>query len=132
MNNEVNQEYDNRSFLQEDGDDVEVHRSIIEGDADHVNDDGTHPWYDTNLFAQESLQPADITNQREIIVEPEEEIIDTSSKPKAASPDKNYSGLRVTNLEDFVDDWDLEDTEEQEHPYYFHHRRNQSNDQLFE
>ena len=41
--------------------------------------------------------------------EPEEEIIDTSSKPKPFFDDEDYAS------EEYIDTWDLEDPEEQEH-----------------
>ena len=42
---------------------------------------------------------------------PEEEIIDTSSKPKSGLIGDDYPDLKIKDLEEFVDTWDLEDTE---------------------
>ena len=42
---------------------------------------------------------------------PEEEIIDTSSKPKSGLIGDDYPELKIKDLEEFVDTWDLEDTE---------------------
>ena len=50
------------------------------------------------------------------MVEPEEEIIDTSSKPKAALFDCDQISEEFKISENFVDTWDLVDSEEQDLP----------------
>lgn len=61
-----------------------------------------------------------------------EEIIDTCSKPKHGSMREDYTDMKIRDLEDFVDTWDIEDSEEQNYPFTFKHNRNQSVDQFFE
>ena len=66
------------------------------------------------------------------MVEPEEEIIDTSSKPKAALDKDDPPSEEFKISEDFVDTWNLVDSEEQDLPDMINHNQNQMEDLVFE
>lgn len=63
--------------------------------------------------------------------EQEEEIIDTSSKLKASFFKEDHTSKNLEISEEFVDTWDLVETEEQDLPCFGNHSQNKIKDLAF-